>query len=282
MEINVSIIPEKFVFALSGGSDSIALLDWLVRHHYEPIVVHVNHQINPKSSQWAEFCRTICHNYGLNFYVHDVIVDGKNIENSAREKRYGVLTSYGLPIITAHHAEDQIETFFLRLFRGAGPKGLIGMSEITKINGIEVIRPMLGVKKSTIEQYVIDNELDFIVDDSNFDDRYDRNWIRIRLIPMMRGKFSRFDGSIEHVRTTMRDVDDCLTDLAKMDFDKAVIDKTHIDTIGDARLRNLLHWTFFINGITLSRKMSDEMIRRIRQNKSVRSVHKNFHPEWWH
>jgi len=124
--------------ALSGGADSVVLLDILAQLRtsipFYLSAIHVNHQISPNAADWAEFCARLCAGYNIPF--HPVKVDlkrqpGESLEALARDARYRVFFEQKADfIVLAQHLDDQAETLLLQLLRGAGAKGLSAMGEV--------------------------------------------------------------------------------------------------------------------------------------------------------
>ena len=123
--------------ALSGGADSVALLDILAQLrtslHFSLSAIHVNHQISPNAADWAEFCARLCAGYNIPFQVVKVDLKrrpGESLEALARDARYRVFAEQQADfIVLAQHLDDQAETLLLQLLRGAGAKGLSAMGE---------------------------------------------------------------------------------------------------------------------------------------------------------
>ena len=183
------------VVGVSGGADSVCLLDILHKlssiKAFSVVAVHVNHMLRGEESDGDEcFVRSLCENYGipLEVFREDVaaFADDSNcsIEEAGRLIRYKdmkkVMEEYGAAhIAVAHHRDDQAETVFLNLLRGAGLDGLCGMSDIKD----RIIRPLLNVSKSEIEAYIKRNRLSYRTDSSNYENTYLRNVIRNVIFP---------------------------------------------------------------------------------------------------
>ena len=167
---------ERLVVGLSGGVDSIVLLDVLRRianrRRFALAALHVNHQISPNAGRWAAFCRTICRARGIPLRVVRVNVKGgDSLEAAARAARYAALLSQKADYIAlAHNQDDQAETVLLQLLRGAGVKGLAAMPLVRRDEGggmraegkilkkghpfvIPLLRPLLDVSRAQIEAY---------------------------------------------------------------------------------------------------------------------------------
>ncbi|WP_448376326.1 tRNA lysidine(34) synthetase TilS [Fervidobacterium sp.] len=188
----------SFLLAVSGGVDSITMLDLFkrLRDERKDIVIGVatyNHKLRPEADIEVEFVRQICLAKDIPFYtsVGDVTeyaqANKLSIEEAARELRYDFLekisteNSYEL-IVTAHNANDLLETMILRLSKGTGPFGLTGLRLISKNR----FRPLLFFTRSEIEEYAQSKNLEFVVDASNYDQHYERNYIRHSIVPLLR------------------------------------------------------------------------------------------------
>ena len=174
----------------SGGSDSMALLHFLAsnqqKYDIEVVAIHIDHGIRENSYVDADFAKEKAKEFGVRFYKFRVdapkIAKEKNIsiESAARDARYGVfktLLRKGLvdKIALAHHMQDQAETILMHIFRGSGVSGAKGMEPI---RDNVYIRPMLSTTKQEILQYIEDNNLDYVNDETNSDSTYNRNFIR--------------------------------------------------------------------------------------------------------
>ena len=185
------------VAAVSGGTDSMALLYLLVRCGYRPVVAHFNHHLRPSAEQDAEFVRLATVHYGLDYVIGggDVKVQasqaGETLEEAARNARYRFLFSIAdersaAAVVTAHQADDQVETVLMNLLRGSGLNGLGGMRvrSITAYHAeIPLVRPLLDYWRKEILDYCRVEHLEFVTDETNQDMTYRRNRIRLELIP---------------------------------------------------------------------------------------------------
>ncbi|NVK53976.1 MAG: tRNA lysidine(34) synthetase TilS [Alteromonadaceae bacterium] len=195
--------PESLVVGLSGGVDSVVLLHALVsvRHHASDNIkglraVYVNHGISANAMRWQTFCEQYCEQLDVPFYARSVqIVAGprESLEAVARDARYKVLLEQAEQcsgaLLTAHHQDDQLETVLLQLKRGAGPKGLSGMADIGKMRDITIARPLLRVSRQQIEQYAQRHGLCWVDDESNADEQYDRNFLRHKIVPLLKRRW---------------------------------------------------------------------------------------------
>ena len=153
-------------------------------------VAHLDHGIRETSRRDAEFVKKVCEDMGVPFTIERVEVKkerGESLEEAARRVRYSFLervrkeTGSDL-IATAHHKDDLAETVLYRIVRGTGIRGLVGM----RPKDGHLIRPLLIFTREEIEEYARENGIDFVTDETNFDRRYARNFIRHEVIPLLR------------------------------------------------------------------------------------------------
>ena len=185
----------KLILALSGGIDSMVLADKLLKANAVFVLAHCNFHLRGEESDGDErFVREYADNNGLTIYVKQFDTmgyakeHGVSIEMAARELRYTwfeeLRQQLGYDYIAvAHHADDQLETFFINLLRGAGIKGLKGMQPV---NG-HIIRPLLDISREEIHQYALENGLTWREDHTNAETQFLRNKIRHELLPVIDG-----------------------------------------------------------------------------------------------
>jgi len=190
------------VVAFSGGLDSTVLLDAAV-HLLGPgrcIAVHVHHGLQPAADDWPVHCAAEAARQGARFRgvrLTGTPARGESVERWARDARYAALAEAArqagaLAILTAHHADDQCETLLMRIGRGTGPDGLVGIRRETAFGGIRVIRPLLDVPRDRIEQHARERGLSWVEDPTNTDTAYTRNRIRHALMPALEAAFPAF------------------------------------------------------------------------------------------
>jgi tRNA(Ile)-lysidine synthase len=179
----------KVAVAVSGGVDSMVLLDMISKFAQEyNISIHIltiNHNLRENGKRDAEFvlAHSVPHICKILTWEHDGI--DSNIQAQARDARYRLLTDYCKEhnidiLLTAHHADDQIENFFIKLSRGASIYSLAN-NKIGIYAGVQILRPFDCIFKSEIELYAAENNILFVEDESNFDRKYLRNEIRKKL-----------------------------------------------------------------------------------------------------
>ncbi len=184
---------KKYIIAVSGGVDSVVLLDLLAKETsvgIEYVVAHFDHGVREDSAQDLEFVRQLAGNYNLQF-CSDSLQDADNkSEDYLRQARYEFLFDLkdrlqAKAIITAHHQDDLLETMILNLLRGTSPRGLSPMQRA----GVE--RPLLIRDKRWIQDYAKSYGLDWREDPSNQDTDYLRNYIRQRIMPKFSAKHKK-------------------------------------------------------------------------------------------
>ena len=180
----------------SGGIDSTALLHLLSRwrraHPEAPnlTAVHVNHGLQSAAADWQLHCEWVCRLLRVPFLARQVEVSpGRSgSEAAAREARYAVFEDVleeGAVLFLGHHLDDQVETFFLRLLRGAGVQGLAGVPAERSLAQGRVVRPLLQLTRSQLQAYADTHGLSCIDDPSNADTALDRNFLRAELLPLL-------------------------------------------------------------------------------------------------
>lgn len=213
-----NLIPEgaHVVVGVSGGADSVALLHILNRLGYSLTAAHLNHSIRGAEADGDEaFVKALCKKLGIQCVTAKTDVPalakekGISLEMAAREARHDFFRSLtpnpkpqtpNLPIALAHHADDQLETFFLRAARGTGPSGLGGMRSSQKLAAMQLLRPMLGIRRAEIIQWLETEKIEWREDATNTDETISRNFIRHQLLPMF-GKLN--DRAAENLLRTM-------------------------------------------------------------------------------
>lgn len=189
----------RFVIALSGGLDSMVLAtlikQWCYENDKSCIAVHVHHGLSANADHWVDVVKNFCHQIELECVVERVRLDltnGDSIEQQARQKRYQALSQHigdNDVLLTGQHADDQLETFLLALKRGSGPKGLSSMPQCAPFGKGFIARPLLNIARSELEAYAKNRQLKWIEDESNDDERYDRNFLRHRIVPDLKERW---------------------------------------------------------------------------------------------
>ncbi len=220
---------DKIIVGYSGGLDSTVLLHQLTQCKNPEITskliaVHVNHGLSDSADDWQNHCITQCQKLKVPIKALSIKIKpekGESLEAIARAARYQALASFMTAnsfLVTAHHEDDQIETFLLQLFRGAGIKGLAAMPEIRPFTRGYLFRPLLSFTKKALEAYAIKHHLSWIEDDSNTDFRIRRNFIRHQILPELNKLWPNLNKPILRTIAHQQSANQLLDDLAKIDL----------------------------------------------------------------
>ncbi len=222
----------RWWIGLSGGLDSVTLLQLLVdiRETVELpslVAVHVDHQLSAHAQDWAAHCEQLCARLGVELLrrqVH-VVGDGSGPEAAARTARYSVfeeLVGADELLLLAHHADDQIETFFLRLLRGAGTLGLSGMPAQRVLGGGHLLRPLLEFPRAALLSYARKRQLSWVEDDSNQNQALDRNYLRLRVLPGLGERWPAYRNNVKQAMQAVAAAETELSDLYRPQLNAAV------------------------------------------------------------
>ncbi len=192
---------DRYLVALSGGADSVALLLVLKRQGYDIEAAHCNFRLRGEESKRDErFCISLCQRLNIKLHIQhfDTVAEaqthGESIEMAARRLRYDwfdrlCAERHCEAVCTGHHSDDNVETMLLNLCRGTGIHGLTGMA----YRRDNIIRPLLDVRRTEVLDFLEEEGQDYITDSSNADTRFKRNLVRHELLPLLR----RLNPSIE-------------------------------------------------------------------------------------
>ncbi|MDH5553361.1 MAG: tRNA lysidine(34) synthetase TilS, partial [Nitrosomonas sp.] len=219
---------DHLIVALSGGIDSIVLLDALASYskpmRFSLSATHVNHGISENASYWSEFCSQLCSTINIPISVTQLNVKsapGQSLEAAARDARYRVFNHLAANyIVLAQHKDDQAETLFLQLLRGAGVKGLAAMPVIrkqTSNTAPQILRPLLQVSRREIENYAKQNQLSWIEDESNENTRFNRNFLRHEIFPQLEKRYPSYKTTFLRASRHLAEASALLDELAMLD-----------------------------------------------------------------
>lgn len=175
-----------YVVAVSGGVDSVVLLELLSRQgNLKLIVAHVDHGIREDSAKSAHFVKELAGKYNLSYRQVRLTLGEDAGEEVARQKRYAYLRrlvreTKADAVITAHHADDVVETMVINLLRGTGWRGLASLASTD-----EIIRPLLACRKASLIRYAKDYGLNWHHDSTNDSVKYTRNYVRRHITPKL-------------------------------------------------------------------------------------------------
>lgn len=269
---------KSMTVALSGGIDSVVLLHLLYqlqkKYHFTLKASHVHHGLSKNADKWVKFCETLCAKLSIPLDVNFVKLPQKKslgIEGEARQLRYEKLLQAKTDLVVlAHHEDDQAETFLLQIIRGAGVKGLSSMAHFDEDR--HLWRPLLNTSKMDIETYAKQHKLKWIEDESNQNIAFDRNFIRSKILPILKNRFSHIIKVISRSSSHIAEAQHLLDDLAKIDL------KNHLKSIkykhklqvktliqlSPYRAKNVLRYWLELNDQMMPTKdLLDELLRQV-------------------
>jgi tRNA(Ile)-lysidine synthase len=242
---------------LSGGLDSTVLLHLLAQQSELRAnglrAIHVHHCLHPDADAWAAHCEAFCESLDVPLTIVRVDVDrasGLGLEGASRAARHAAFENElreGETLALAHHRDDQAETFLLRALRGSGPGGLGAMRAWRASGRGWLWRPLLAQPRDALRDYATKHGLRWIEDPSNADERFDRNFLRQRVMPLLRERWPQADAAFARSASLSAESADALAriDDAVLDAladDASVPTSTLRDLPADARARLLRRW----------------------------------------
>ncbi len=220
--MKVDYLSEKIALAVSGGMDSMVMLHLYMESGADFFVINIEHGIRgERSVADSEFVKGFCDGHGITCHVERIdalsYAEEKKIsvELAARELRYSVFNQFLLSgkaqrIALAHHADDNAETVLMRIFRGTGLRGLRGITDRDSY-----IRPLIKYTREDIAKYAEEHAVPYVVDETNVDSAYTRNFVRNEVIPLVKTRYPGVVGTIARMSETMAEIDAFLQKNAK-------------------------------------------------------------------
>jgi tRNA(Ile)-lysidine synthase len=236
--------------AFSGGLDSTVLLHALAHAQLPIRAVHVDHGLHAQSGAWVEHCQRVAESLGIELVTRRVTVDARaelGLEAAAREVRYDALRDLlqeGEALVTAHHADDQLETMLLAVMRGAGVRGLAAMPACRPFGRGWHARPLLEYTRAELEIWASAAGLECLEDPSNADNALDRNFLRHRIVTALRERWPSAAHSARRTAAHLGEASDVLDALGQADLATArvgeCLDVGALSALDPTRRRNLL------------------------------------------
>jgi tRNA(Ile)-lysidine synthase len=245
--------------ALSGGIDSVVLLhslkSSLPQRGCTLAALHVHHGLSPNADQWQAFCAELCANWQIAFTATTVTVamdSGVGTEAAARAARHGVFAGTACDwVALAHHRGDQAETVLFNLIRGAGLRGAAAIQDVAG----NLLRPLLHVSRSCIVDYALAHGLTWVVDESNADRQYSRNFLRHEVMPQLSDRFPGAEANLAAAARRFGEALQLLDALALIDLagrpPKFPLPTTVFSGLDEARGRNLLRFLLHRHGVRM-------------------------------
>lgn len=239
-QLNALLAAPHWYVAFSGGLDSTVLLHlvhrWCAANPGSPELraLHVHHGMQGAADDWQHHCEAQCRDWQLPCITCAVDVQPQgSAEAAARDARYRAFEEQlppGAVLFMGHHLDDQVETFFLRLLRGAGVEGLAGMPRQRMLGAGRLVRPLLDVARAELERYAAHCGLAFVEDPTNQDTAMDRNFLRAEVMPVLASRWPAYRQSVARAMGH-------LTTAAEVVADGAGVPATVHSVMGDPGLR---------------------------------------------
>jgi len=265
---------QRFWIAYSGGLDSHVLLHALAQLRQNPSpplcqrearenfggqggflrAIHIHHGLQPEADNWAKHCQQVCEILKIPCDVIRVNVrtaSRESLEANARTARYDAIAQLIAPddvVLTAQHADDQAETLLLQLLRGAGVAGLAAMPPVTRLGKGWLVRPLLAHTRAELHAYALQANLHWIEDSSNADTRFDRNFLRHEIMPLLQQRWPSVSHILSRAARHQASADELVQTLAEEDLqtcDGRSPEKLFLPTLSrlsPARQRNVLRF----------------------------------------
>ena len=275
---------EIVVAAISGGPDSMALLDILlkIKKNIKIVVAHVNHNVRTESEQEKIFVENYCkeNNIIFEYMKIDKYTNNKFSEVEARKKRYdffeSLLKKYSANyLLTAHHGDDLVETVLMRIVRGSSLKGYSGFKMESKYKNYTILRPLILVTKKDILDYLNKEGIEFVIDKSNEQDYYTRNRYRKNILPSLKQenynvhlKFKKFSDVLNEYDNYVDKVANNLLEQIKSDKGININEFVKIEQLIQKRIINILLENIYKENIMfLNDKHIDNILKLIKNSK---------------
>lgn len=246
---------DRLVLGVSGGPDSICMLDVLNRIRndknlnlkFDIVVAHINHMIREEAIYDENFVRQFCEKIGIKFYCKSIdvrkIANNNKIgtEEAGRNVRYSFFNeilevTHSNKIAVAHNKNDNVETIIMNLLRGSGISGLRG---IEPLKDNKYIRPLIECERFEIEKYCEDNNIDARIDKTNFENIYTRNKIRNVVIPYIKEEFNpNIIETINRLSNLIKQEDDFMQTLVEQTYSDIILEENKKQIIIDLKKFN--------------------------------------------
>ncbi|WP_448248634.1 tRNA lysidine(34) synthetase TilS [Thalassotalea agariperforans] len=278
-----SQFPNKPIYlAYSGGVDSQVLLHAAAQLLTQgkltnPLMVcHIHHGLSDNADRWLAFAEQQSQHYQSGFLSKKVQLmqdSGESLEALARDARYQALvemTEVNDVIATGHHNDDQAETFLLALKRGSGLTGLAAMKGQQAFYQRQLVRPLLAIPRQTIEAYADAHQLTWIEDESNHDNRFDRNFLRNDILPLLTERWPAIKQTIARSAEHCRDAENLILEVTEQDYQQCCNSDNSLSvsallTLSPARFNLLIRYFLKQNhGLMPSRQQLVELAQQLK------------------
>lgn len=264
---------DKILVAVSGGPDSISLLDILFKLGYDVCVAHINHGLRENAIYDENFVKEFCEKRDIPCYIKRINLkenlNGMSTEEAGRKARYEffdeICVKYGCTkIATAHNSNDNVETVIMNMIRGSGLSGLKGI-EPKRGN---IVRPLIEIPRKEIEEYCEKNNLNPRHDESNDETKYTRNKVRLELIPYIEKNInSNVINNITRMSEIISEEERFILDMVNTSYNEIVQKETENEVICNLKLFNKLD-------IVIKKRLILKLIIKVLGNaKDIEKVH---------
>lgn len=282
---HINLVDNDYVvIGLSGGPDSMALLHSLMvlrnKININIVCAHINHNIRKESADEAIFVEDYCKNNNLIFEYTKFIYEDKFTESLGHEMRYkffeDIVNKYHAKcLLTAHHGDDLIETVLMRLVRGSTLKGYAGFNSVVDKDNYKILRPLISVTKDDIMKYIDNNNIPYVIDNTNSLTTYTRNRYRKNILPLLKEedtnvhlKFKQFSDLIYEYSEYIDSIVECkYKDIVKNDVIDIYLIKQENEIIISNILQKYLHNIYKDDITCITSKHLDILVSIIKSDK---------------
>ena len=267
-------LSKSIFIGYSGGPDSTALVHLLsilnAKQELNLKAIHINHNLSKHSSIWENHCIETCSKLNVNLITKsiEIKVDGGGLESASRKARYRVfkkILTRDDQLLLGHHSDDVAETLIMRLMRGTGPDGMEGPKLKRSLGQGVLVRPFLGVSKKEILDYLKKHNIDYIQDDSNLSNDFDRNYLRNEIFPMLEKKWNNFPNRVSNFSKIIKDRNDNYSDLMHEKYDDLIsnsINLKKLKELSDPLIADVLRYSIKKCNIAVpNSKIIEEIIK---------------------
>jgi tRNA(Ile)-lysidine synthase len=256
-------IDGKSLLAFSGGVDSTALFFMLLERNIKFDVAIVDYAQREQAKQEVAYAKKLCKLYNKKCFIKQFPSSKRFSEKIARDFRYNFFESVIKDenyknLLTAHQLNDKFEWFLMQMGKGAGLRELIGLQEYEYKDGYKLIRPLLGYTKQELQEYLDIKEIKYFIDESNFDKKYKRNYIRASYSDEFLSKFE--DGVKRSFKYLQKDKESLFTNISRYNKDDLTI--FDYDGMDDNIIIRIIDKELKYRGILISSATRDEILRQ--------------------
>ncbi|MEZ4694590.1 MAG: tRNA lysidine(34) synthetase TilS [Aliarcobacter sp.] len=265
MNLNFSAIKEsKNLLAFSAGVDSTALFFLLLEQNIPFDIAIVNYNVRVQSKEEVAYAKELANIYNKQIFIKEVTLENlSNFEKNARDIRYcffeEIISSNSYEIlITAHQLNDKLEWFLMQFTKGAGLFELIGFNEFEQKESYKIYKPLLEISKNELEEYLKINNIKYFIDNSNFDEKYKRNYFRKNFANQLLDEFSNgIKSSFDYLQKDIQSLNIEYTPIKKIN-ELSIFRNMHNDNLNIRIIDNEIKK----RGILLSFSQREEILRQ--------------------